>query len=204
MAELEAERRKLVSLIPEHGDDRVTIRETDDGLGIHNPSHRMMPVIVFLLLWLGGWSFGEYFALYEILSGSDMSEGGMFLIVWVTFWTLGGIATWWFVLWQMVGVEQLFITSGALVREVGLWRLRRRRVYPLHSVIGFKLASGSSMGGPFTNGAIAFTVEGTERRFGIGMSDREARMALAAISRHLPRGAASGAGGPDAGQTGKG
>ncbi|MEX0955988.1 MAG: hypothetical protein WDZ83_12345 [Rhizobiaceae bacterium] len=54
MAELDTERRKLVSLIAERGDDRVTIRETDDGLGIHNPSHRILPVILFLLLWLGG------------------------------------------------------------------------------------------------------------------------------------------------------
>jgi hypothetical protein len=205
MAELDAERRKLISLIAERGDERVTTRETQDGLGIHNPTHRQMPVIVFLLLWLGGWSAGEYFALYEIFSGGGMSEGGMFLIVWVTFWTLGGIAAWWIVLWQMFGVEQLFITSGAVVREVGLWRLRRRRVYPLHRVSGFKLASGPRMGGPFTNGAIAFTAEGTERRFGIGMSDKEARSALAAIRRHMPRGnAASGGNLPDAGKTGKG
>ncbi|MEX0955989.1 MAG: hypothetical protein WDZ83_12350 [Rhizobiaceae bacterium] len=129
----------------------------------------------------------------------------MFLIFWVTFWTLGGLAAWWFVLWQLVGVEQLFITSGAVVREVGLWRLRRRRVYPLHSVSGFKLANGRKMGNQLSNGAIAFTANGTERRFGIGMSDKEASTALAAIRRHLLReGAVSEADVPDAGQTGKG
>lgn len=206
MAELDAERRKLVSLIAaDRGDSRITIRETEDGLGIHNPTHRQMPVIVFLLLWLGGWSFGEYFALSVIFSGTGMSEGDLFLIFWVTFWTLGGLAAWWFVLWQMFGVEQFFVTSGAVVREVGLWRLRRRRVYPLHSVSGFKLASGPRMGSQFANGAIAFTAEGAERRFGIGMSSEEAGTALAAIRRHLSQGgAASDADIPDTGQTGKG
>jgi hypothetical protein len=194
MAEIEGHRRKLVSLLAKRGDSRVTIRETEDGLGIHNPTHRQMPIILFLLLWLGGWSVGEYFALNEIFSGGGMSEGDMFLLVWVTFWTLGGLAAWWFVLWQMFGVEQLFITGGALVHEVGLWWLRRRRIFPLESVSGFEDASARpKMGQQFTNGAIAFEVEGREHRFGIGMNSEEAEASLAAIKRHLPQAASPGA-----------
>jgi hypothetical protein len=185
MAELDAERRKLVSLIAERGDERVTIRETEDGLGIHNPTHRQMPVIVFLLLWLGGWSFGEYFALYEIFSGG-MSEGRSFLIFWVTFWTLGGLAAWWFVLWQMFGVEQLFITSGAVVHEIGLWRFRRRSVYPLSSVRDFALSSSSTSKNSRTR-AINFKVDGKSRGFGVAMSKTEAEASLEAIRKYIAR-----------------
>lgn len=202
MTGIEGQRRKLVSLIARRGDSRVTIRETHDGLGIHNPTHRQMPIILFLLLWLGGWSFGEYFALSVIFSGDGPAEADLFLVFWVTFWTLGGLAAWWFVLWQLFGVEQLFITGGALVHEVGLWRLRRRRVYRLDGVGGFKLATGPKMGNQLTTGAIAFTAEGNERRFGIGMDEKEAKTSLAAIRRHLPGPGAASVG--DARETGEG
>jgi hypothetical protein len=130
-----------------------------------------------------------------------MSEGRLFLIFWVTFWTLGGIAAWWFVLWQLFGVEQLFITSGAAVHEVGLWRLRRRRVYPLDSVSGFELTAARTTKRS-VNRAITFQVDGKQHGFGIGLSAEEARMALAVIKRYLARDSASG--GARDGSTGKG
>lgn len=184
MTGIEGQRSKLVSLIATRGDSRVTIRETADGLGIHNPSHRIVPVILFLLLWLGGWSAGEYFALNEILSGG-MSEADWFLIFWVTFWTIGGLAAWSFLLWQLFGVEQLFITGGAVVHEIGLWRLLRRRVYPLDRVSGFQLSSKPTARNS-TNRAITFKAGSETAGFGIGMSREEAETALAAIRRHLP------------------
>jgi hypothetical protein len=187
MADLNDERRKLVSLIAaDRGDSRVTIRETDDGLGIHNPTRRQMPLIIFLLLWLGGWSFGEYFALSEIFSSGTPLAADLFLIFWVTFWTLGGLAAWWFVLWQMFGVEQLFITGGAVVHEIGLWKLRRRRVFALDEVSGFDL-SGQQTAANSTSRAISFKAGSKAHGFGVGMSREEAETALAAIRRHLPQ-----------------
>ena len=187
MAELNARRRKLVSLIAaDRGDSRITIRETDNGLGIRNPSRKFMPLILFLLLWLGGWSVGEYFALSEIFGSGSPLAADMFLIVWVSFWTLGGLAAWWFVLWQLFGVEQLFLTGEALVHDIGLWKLRRRRIFPLSSVHGFVDATGRpKMGQQFTNGVIAFQVDGKEHRFGMAMSKEEAELSLAAIKRHF-------------------
>lgn len=187
MAELNNERSRLVSLIAgKPGDSRITIRETDDGLGIHNPSHRQMPLILFLLLWLGGWAFGEFFALSQIFSGGGPFGVDLFLLFWVTFWTLGGALAWWFVLWQLFGVEQLFITSGAVVREAGLWRLRRRRVYPLGSVSEFELAAVPVRQNSF-NHAITFKADGKSRGFGIGMSPDEAEAALDAIRKFIAR-----------------
>ncbi len=165
--------------------DRITIRETEDGLGIHNPSRRLIPVILFLLLWLGGWSVGEYFALHEIFTSGNIFSN-LFLIFWVTFWTLGGLAAWTFVLWQLFGVEQLFVTAGAVVHEIGLWRLRRRRVYPIDTVSDFQL-SGNAAAPNSTNSAISFQAGGKARRFGVSLSKEEAEASLAAILRHLPK-----------------
>lgn len=187
MSDPTAARRNIVNLLKKRADSRITIRETADGLGIDNPSHRQMPVILFLLLWLGGWSVGEYFALNEIFRGGTPLAADLFLIVWVTFWTLGGAAAWYFVLWQLFGVERLFITGGALVREAGLWRLRRRQVFDLARVSEVELSAAPAAANS-TNRAISFKVDGKQFGFGIALSKEEAEQSLAAIRRHLVSG----------------
>ncbi|MBO6716637.1 MAG: hypothetical protein JJ913_01635 [Rhizobiaceae bacterium] len=199
MVDVTGPQRRIVELLQKRGDMRITIRETGDGLGIHNPTRRQMPLILFLLLWLGGWSFGEYFALSEIFRSGTPLAGNLFLIFWVTFWTLGGLLAWWFVLWQLFGVERLFITGGAVVHEIGLWRLRRRRVFAADAVRFENAANRPKMGNQFITGPIAYSTDGTERRFGMGMSAEEAEMALAAIRRHLPEEPASDDARPDEG-----
>lgn len=164
-------------------DLRILIRETPDGLGIYNPSRRNMPLILFLLLWLGGWAVGEYFAVGEILRSGDVTAE-TFLLLWVTFWTLGGLFCWWMVLWALFGSERLFITSGALVHSVGILFLRRKRVFPLHEIGGFALAdAGNPRHNSETGGAVVFDVRGKTYRFGLGLSRSEADASLAAIRR---------------------
>lgn len=74
----------------ETSENRITIRETLDGLGIYNPARRNIVLVLFLMLWLTGWAFGEYFALSQILRGGNIF-GSLFLLVWASFWTLGGL-----------------------------------------------------------------------------------------------------------------
>ena len=56
---------------------------------IPQPSGGVMGYLVggFFLFWLGGWAFGFYFALSEVLSG----KGGLFVAAWLGAWTIGGI-----------------------------------------------------------------------------------------------------------------
>ena len=74
----------------ETSENRITIRETLDGLGIYNPARRNIVLVLFLMLWLTGWAFGEYFALSQILRGGNL-VGSLFLLVRGAFWTLGGL-----------------------------------------------------------------------------------------------------------------
>ena len=166
---------------------RITIRETPDGLGIYNPARRNMPVVLFLLLWLAGWSAGEYFALAEILSSRNpIAEG--FLIFWVTFWTMGGAICWWVVLWNLFGTERVFVTGGALVRSVGVGPLRRRKVYPVGEISNLRSISPAKGGnGTILASAIAFDVDGKTREVGAGMDQDEVEVVLAALRRYLPQ-----------------
>lgn len=105
----------------------------------------------FLLVWLAGWTVGEagaLFALGAILSGmaglfpdripewiahpaSSVAVLLMtlFLIVWLTFWTIGGIATWTHLIRSLWGEDTIALTPEGieLVRRGGPFR--RRRVF---------------------------------------------------------------------------
>jgi len=165
-------------------DARVSIRETPDGLGIHNPARRNIVAVLFLSLWLAGWAAGEAFALSELTRGGNIA-GALFLLAWLAIWTLGGLAALAIVLWNLFGSERLFVTGGALVRSVGFGPLRRRRVHALDEVGDFRIV-GKGGSGAFPVGMIGYRARGQDRTLGLGMSRDEAEAALAAIRRALP------------------
>lgn len=167
-------------------DSRITIRETLDGLGIYNPARRNIVLVLFLMLWLTGWAFGEIFALSEIFRGGDLA-GSAFLLVWVTFWTLGGLFALATLLWNLFGSERLFVTGGMLVHSVGVGPLRRKRIYAAGEVSGLRVVgSGDPAGNAIPVGSIDYQARGSSHTFGIGMSRQEAEASLAAIRRALP------------------
>ena len=165
-------------------DARVSIRETLDGLGIHNPARRSIARVLFLWLWLAGWAAGEVFALSELTRGGNIA-GALFLLVWLVIWTIGGLGVLTIVLWNLFGAERLFVTGGALVRSVGFGPFQRRRVYALDEVGDFRVL-GKGGSGAFPVGMIRFRVRGQDRTLGLDMSRDEAEAVLAAIRRALP------------------
>ncbi len=165
---------------------RITIRETADGLGVHVPSVKQIPVILFVLVWLCGWAAGEWFALSEIFR-AGFSAADIFLIVWLTVWTIAGAGVVYAVLWQLFGSERLFITAGALVIDRGFGTLRRKKVWGPGEAARFRKAGSTMRKGRLVAGrGIAFEAGGATRSFGAGLSDEETRIVLAAIARHLP------------------
>ncbi len=167
---------------------RITIRETADGLGIYNPTRRNLGVTAFLMLWLTGWAAGEIFAIYALFTEGGFA--GVFLIVWLTFWTIGGFFAISVVLWQLFGVEKLFVTGGAMVREIGFWNLTRRKVWPLASITNIRAEAppGKDAGSMFSPGGIVFEVDGKKRSFGVQLDKAERMAALEAIHSHVPAG----------------
>lgn len=170
---------------------RITIRETADGLGIYNPTRRNLAVILFMLLWLTGWAAGEVFAFYALFT-DETGFAGLFLILWLTCWTIGGLFAISVVLWQLVGVEKLFVTGGAMVREVGFWTITRRNVWDLDSITNIRAEtpSGKDAGSVLSPGGIVFEVDGESKSFGIQLDEAERMAALEAVHRYVPAGKA--------------
>lgn len=166
--------------------DRITIRETADGLGIHVPSVKQVFAILFVMVWLAGWAAGEWFALTEIIR-NGFSVSSAFLIFWVTIWTIGGAGAAFAVLWQLFGSERLFITSGAVVQDWGFGPLRAKKVWAPGEATKFRKAESTMRKGRLVAGrGIAYEAGGKMLRFGASLTDDETHFVLAAIGRHLP------------------
>ena len=102
----------------------------------------------FLTFWLCGWAVGEGLVLWllirgaiALLTGTPPGPGraplalgpalmvGVFLLVWLTLWTFGGIAAigeWLRLLW---GEDRLLVSSGRLTVTWTSGPLRRRRTF---------------------------------------------------------------------------
>lgn len=166
--------------------ERVAIRETEDGLGIHVPVPRNTPLSLFLVFWLACWSAGEWFAISEILRGG-FGVTDIFLAFWLVIWTVAGIGTAAVLVWQFVGRERLFITGGAVVVESGLPFRTKSRIFSKGEATNFRRASPSLFGGTSISAkGIAYDTGGRTRYFGAGLTMLEVSSVLGAIERHLP------------------
>lgn len=72
--------------------DRMHVDEDADALTITLPSPRALFRSAFLAVWLCGWLAGEVFAGGALVApGTPLPVRG-FLLLWLTFWTFGGLA----------------------------------------------------------------------------------------------------------------
>jgi len=112
----------------------------------------------FLGVWLCGWLLGECFALWVLIGGaialvsgeSSASDGGpvqlsaavaiaLFLLVWLAFWTLGGIAAATQLLRELWGEDRITTTSDSLVLEWRAGPFRRRRTIARGEIVDLVL-----------------------------------------------------------------
>ncbi len=92
----------------------VAVRHTADFFGnqltIVIPSHKQWLQLPFLIFWLMAWTFGELAGLNDI-ARHGLNGGGLFLLVWITFWTIGGGTAVLTILWILFGREIIVING---------------------------------------------------------------------------------------------
>ncbi len=107
----------------------------------------------FLAFWLCGWAAGEAFALWllakgviALLTGAPLDRGhaplqvgaalaiGAFLLVWLSLWTLGGIAAGAELLRLLFGVDRIVVGSGRLTVTWSRGLFRRTRMFERHAI----------------------------------------------------------------------
>lgn len=93
---------------------RAIISRQAGNLEIKIPSKKNLAVLGFSAFWLVGWAFGEYHAYNTIISSDTPLLGNLFMLIWITGWTIGGFFVLYSILWISFGIETISINRGEL------------------------------------------------------------------------------------------
>lgn len=78
--------------------------------------------MAFLFIWMIGWTFGEIFVIWKIISGNLSLYDNTFLLLWLIGWTYGGFRIIRYILWKLYGKEVIRLDKGILeIKKTILW-----------------------------------------------------------------------------------
>lgn len=133
-----------------------------------------LPVIIFLIVWLGGWTMGEVFALTTLFGGDTPWFVNGFLLFWLVMWTIGGGFAMLSLLKLIGGSERIEIGRGLLKISRSFILFSRSRQFDVFRITGLRLdPQKQNRLNPFNNGAFRFDYDMKEIRFGAGLSDAD-------------------------------
>ena len=163
--------------------------------GVENiviPAARNWFILLFIPVWLTGWTFGGIAAMHDLVFGA----GGAFLAVWLAFWLVGWLfaASW--LGWNISGQETLSIEGGALVRGWKLLGLGLTKRYELAQVSGLTSGTPPFPYGimkvsyppffPMTFGPLKWNYGAATVYAAAGLSEAEAAMIVDRLSARMP------------------
>ena len=163
--------------------------------------------MIFLAVWMVGWLGGELFALGSLLSMfisglsrfagwenlpfelMEMEEGGgwfagIFLLVWLTFWTFGGIMAGRTLLWQLGGKEIVEVSRQGMKISKKFFGIGGVKEYLAREISDLRLAVADQESG---SRAMMFDYEFDTVEFGTDLHPKEAEDILETIQRYYPQ-----------------
>lgn len=168
----------------------------DDGINLKIviPTKKNYFLIIFLIVWLGGWFLGERFAINEVFYSETANKSINFVSLWLFFWTIGGILAIFTWLWNVFGYEIITITSTSIFRRYELFKFGRTKEFSASHITHLRLspAPASSFfsnrgiqGWGFLPGQISFDYGAKTYRFAGSVDESEARQILEKIQRRF-------------------
>ena len=135
------------------------------------------PVTFFLAFWLIGWAFGEVFVLASIFARDTPWMVRLFLLVWVSIWTSGGLAVIMGFLQQIGSRQVIEIGRGLLKIEKSYVVLKLERRYDIFNIQNFHVVPTQNKGSKFVFGAsdFQFSYKGKKVSFGNITNQEEIR-----------------------------
>lgn len=123
-----------IDMIEKPANGRATIGQSFNSLNISIPSKKKWFVILFMMVWMIGWFFGEIFAITKIFGSDTPLFANAFLLVWLTGWTLGGLFALYTISWLLFGQELISAENGLLTIQRSIKGIGRKKVYDIKSI----------------------------------------------------------------------
>lgn len=162
---------------------RSTIHEGIGQVEVRIPARRNWFILLFMSAWLVMWGLGEGSAISALIKGTeDDGFGGLFLVVWLCGWTLGGMFASYVLLWGLVGFEQVTLRNDLLTIKRNLAGLGFSRAYRLEAMGRLRVRPVAARAwhqrvtypGFGDNGLLAFDYGASKVTFGEGIDEAEA------------------------------
>ncbi|MCP4429278.1 MAG: hypothetical protein GY803_32745 [Chloroflexi bacterium] len=170
---------------------RHTAIDFGDQLAIAIPSRKQWFQLPFLIFWLMGWTFGELAALNDIAQ-RGLNGSGLFLLVWVTFWTIGGAMALLTLLWILLGREMIIMDGRlTLTHRREILGVGRSKNYDLSLIqdlrtVTLSLPRPRQWPGWQNYGVIAFDYGAKTIRIGNSLDEAEAKQIIRVLGKYMP------------------
>jgi len=137
---------------------RVGISNVGGEVQISVPPVRHPFVMIFLTVWLGGWTVGGIAAFQQFISSNGSSDGRAFLGFWLCGWLVGELFALGSLLWMFFGQENLRATMTSLSHTYRVLLWTRTRNYRPASIsnLRWQAGTGTQFARGSTQSAIAF------------------------------------------------
>ena len=166
---------------------RAVIRQEYNSMVVEIPAKRHWAHILFMMVWLGGWAVGEYFAVNTLLSSDGPLFANAFILFWLVGWTFGGGVAFYTVLWQLIGREIISVESGLLTIKRSVFGLGSTRKFETGSIKNMHVIPDQEISIPGIynkklsgrqGGKIRFDYGMKTIRFGMDIEEPEANMII--------------------------
>jgi hypothetical protein len=152
---------------------RSVSKRTSVGLEIRFPPPRNIFILLFMSVWLVGWTVGGINAITELVHSDKPLSTQVFLLAWLCGWTLGWVFVVGFILWSLAGEELLILGTQDLILRRSILSIGLTREYTLSHVKNLRFSTfPGGRGGP--RQSLAFDYGAKTVRFGGGIDEAEA------------------------------
>ncbi|MEM7161635.1 MAG: hypothetical protein AAF487_04265 [Bacteroidota bacterium] len=113
---------------------RANISENGDFLRIEIPAKKHWVLNIFMSIWLCAWFYIGKIVIKVLLNFDGPWPAFLFILFWITLWTLGGLASIYSILMQLMGVEIIQVENGTLSIEKSIRGLGRKKAYEINEI----------------------------------------------------------------------
>jgi hypothetical protein len=172
--------------------DKIGKRIKILGSEIHISSPKNIFMLIFLPIWLTGWTIGGVVTIGVLVTGK--AKEAWFLVIWLCGWIVGESFALYTFLWGLFGFEVITVEFGNLKIKRSILGYGPSKNYEISKLSNLRASgffgpmmswsSGMAYWG-LSGGTIAFDYEGKTKRFGISLNEDDSNQLVEALKTRL-------------------